>query len=74
MPICNCEILKRVREIAPQKNKSFHYNGVTYTTIRVDHGVEIYPSNFRHYVYAVSGDDGTECRAEFIHVDHRLSA
>ena len=69
MPACGGDLLRRVREVAPRTGKSFSLDGVTYTTVRVDHGVEIRPSNFKHCVYYVSGDDGSERRAEFIHVD-----
>lgn len=69
MPRCDPTILARVRKTAPRKHEVFKLGSVTYVAKRVDAGVEILPSRFKVVIYKVSGDDGSDCVAEFVHVD-----
>lgn len=69
-PRCgNALLLARVREIAPRKKAVLTLGSVTYVARRVDAGVEIIPSRFKAMTYTVTGDDGSDCVAEFIHID-----
>lgn len=69
MPRCGDALLARVRETAPRKREVFKLGSVTYVATRVETGIEIVPSRFKACTYTVSGDDGTDCVAEFIHID-----
>lgn len=71
MPRCDAKLLTRVRETAPRKHDVFKMGDVSYVARRVDTGVVIRPSKFMACTYQVSGDDGSDCVAEFIHIENQ---
>lgn len=61
--------MERVRKTAPREREEFELGGVKYVARRGDWGVEIVPSRFKAMTYTVTGSDGSECVAEFVHIE-----